>query len=125
MGARVQDEELRIRFIRFIDKHIWKTPTGIRCHWLLLTIYYFLYPSRIIWDKNPWFRYDIMRDTITINGLRISCGSLRLLSQVKEDDWLFIVKERYSWKDEKDFTLVFCKVPKEHPPQEGVLLEHE
>jgi len=85
--------ERRYRLLRFLRK-LFKIEEGWISPWYLKIIAYTMFPSRIIWDLNPWFKYDISTDTLTIEKHKISVQFLiDLVYNIPENRW-FRIKDR-------------------------------
>ena len=85
--------ERRYKVLRFLQE-LFRIEEGRVLPWYLKTVAYCMFPSRIIWDFNPWFKYDISTDVITMGEYQISVRFLiDLIYNLPENRW-FRVRDR-------------------------------
>jgi hypothetical protein len=80
-----QWEELRYKFLSFLCRKIAKNPPGtIRPRWVQF-IYYILFPIKSMYERQANVKYDMLRDSYTINGIEITRHFLKVLDGLAEE----------------------------------------
>lgn len=94
---------MRKRFVELLAR-VFKVQLGsIWPKWIMVLFLYPLYPLRAFWDTNPWFSYDIMTNTLDIDGTKFSLSSLRRMAR-SDVGMKFIIEEK------KDHIITFRRI---------------
>jgi hypothetical protein len=62
----------RKQFIHFVSYNIFKIPPWVKPNKFILFLICLLFPIKGILYYNPWLKYDLYTDILTINGYKIT-----------------------------------------------------